>query len=69
MLNRYPTGDGKAVDNIASDGEGYIVVNGEYWKATSKEKIKAGDKVNVVRPLRGLLLVELWKSENEETQS
>jgi len=57
-IHKFPTGEGRAVDNIPSEGEGYVVVQGEYWKATSREKISAGDRVMVVGNLEKKLIVE-----------
>lgn len=57
-IQKFPTGEGRAVDNIPSEGEGYVVVQGEYWKATSREKISAGDRVMVVGNLEKKLIVE-----------
>ncbi len=60
-IQKFPTGEGRAVDNIPSEGEGYVVVQGEYWKATSREKISAGDRVMVVGNREKKLIVELLK--------
>ncbi len=57
-IQKFPTGEGRAVDNISVDGEGYVVVQGEYWKATSREKISAGDRVVVMGNLEKKLIVE-----------
>ena len=57
-IQKFPTGEGRSVDNIPSEGEGYVVVQGEYWKATSREKISAGDRVMVVGNLEKKLIVE-----------
>ncbi|MGQ9781636.1 MAG: NfeD family protein [Nitrososphaeria archaeon] len=34
-----PTGEGKTLDEIGPDRIGFILINGEYWQATSDEKI------------------------------
>ena len=48
--------EAEAVSDIADDGK--VFLNGEYWKATSKEPVKKGAKVRVVQ-VEGLnLLVE-----------
>ncbi len=60
-IQKFPTGEGRAVDNISVDGEGYVVVQGEYWKATSREKISAGDRVVVMGNLEKKLIVERLK--------
>jgi membrane-bound serine protease (ClpP class) len=38
---------GEALDDIAPGRPGYVVVEGEYWKAESGEEIKKGEKVVV----------------------
>ncbi len=47
---------GKAVDDIPAGGEGFVIVEGEYWKAVSKDDIKKGDAV-VVEGMEGTRLV------------
>lgn len=39
---------GKAIDEIGPDRPGFVIVEGEYWKAISDEPIKPGDKVVVI---------------------
>jgi len=39
---------GKAVDDIESGKTGFILINGEYWRALALEDVKRGDKVVVV---------------------
>lgn len=39
---------GRAVDNIGPGEPGFVLVDGEYWKAISDEEISAGSKVKVV---------------------
>ena len=39
---------GKAIDPIGPGKEGYVIVEGEYWKAVSDDDIKPGDEVIVV---------------------
>jgi len=48
--------EGRAIDDIPPGGEGFVIVQGEYWKATSDEYIRKGDPVVVVDK-RGPLLV------------
>ncbi len=47
---------GHAVDNIKPGSEGFVIVNGEYWRAISDEFIPKGSKVKVVR-MEGARLV------------
>jgi membrane-bound serine protease (ClpP class) len=47
---------GKAVTDIASGKEGFVLVEGEYWKATSSEPIRKGDEIVVVGH-KGLILL------------
>lgn len=46
---------GKARDNIPKGGEGYVLIEGELWKAIAEEPISEGDKVIVVK-MEGLKL-------------
>ncbi|AWR96495.1 NfeD family protein [Acidianus sulfidivorans JP7] len=39
---------GKAVDDIKAGKIGYVIVEGEYWKAIAKEDIAKGDDIIVV---------------------
>ncbi|MFN4046306.1 MAG: NfeD family protein, partial [Acidilobaceae archaeon] len=39
---------GEALDDIKPGKPGFVIVEGEYWKATSEEEIGKGDKVIVV---------------------
>ncbi len=47
---------GHAVDDIKPGSEGFVIVNGEYWRAISDEPIPKGSKVKVVR-MEGAKLV------------
>ncbi len=49
---------GRAVDDIKSGGEGFVIVDGEYWRAKSTEDIKAGDKILVIGKEGPLLVVK-----------
>jgi len=40
--------EGRALDDIEPGGEGYVLIEGEYWKATSDEPIRKGERVVVV---------------------
>jgi membrane-bound serine protease (ClpP class) len=58
VFTRYPTGKGRAVDDISPDKEGYVVIGGEYWKAKGTVHIKAGGIVKAVEDKGGILSVE-----------
>ncbi|MCP8320463.1 MAG: nodulation protein NfeD [archaeon] len=47
-LDKFPSGYGRAVDNIRPGESGYIIIDGEYWLATSNTPINAGEEVKVV---------------------
>lgn len=48
MLDKFPSGYGRTVDNIKPGEYGYIIINGEYWLATSKTPINQGKEVKVI---------------------
>ena len=58
VITKYPTGKGRAVDDISPDKAGYVVIGGEYWKAKSTVHIKAGGTVKAVGDISGILSVE-----------
>ncbi len=39
---------GRAVEDIKENEEGYIIVDGEWWRARALEDIKKGDEVEVL---------------------
>lgn len=48
-LTTVPEGSvGKAIDNIGPNNPGFVIVEGEYWKAISDEEIHKGDKIVVI---------------------
>lgn len=53
--------EGVAIDDIGPDKLGFVIVFGEYWKATSKTPIGRGCKVRVVEIEGDILVVELVK--------
>lgn len=57
-IEKYPSGVGRAVDNLEPNKEGYVNVGGEYWKAKSSSRIKSGEHVKVVGKGGGMLIVE-----------
>ncbi|MCE4624810.1 MAG: nodulation protein NfeD [Desulfurococcales archaeon] len=54
--------EGRAIDDIPPNGEGFVIVQGEYWKATSDEEIRKGDRVIVVEKRGPILVVKRVKS-------
>ncbi|OLC24566.1 MAG: hypothetical protein AUH71_02480 [Thaumarchaeota archaeon 13_1_40CM_4_48_7] len=64
VITKYPTGKGRAVDDISPDKVGYVVIGGEYWRARSLVNIKAGSTVKAVGDTSGILSVE---PTNEQT--
>ncbi len=51
-------GMGRALDPLGPGRPGYVLVNGEYWKAVSDVEISPGEKVTVVGIDNGLLRVK-----------
>nr|WP_216604124.1 NfeD family protein [Acidianus sp. RZ1] len=47
-LYEYVGKVGKAIEDIGPSKTGYVIVNGEYWKATSSDTIVAGDEIVVI---------------------
>jgi len=58
VITKYPTGNGRAVDDISPEKVGYVVIGGEYWRAKSTVNIKAGTKVKAIGDISGILSVE-----------
>ncbi len=50
--------EGYAVDDIPAGGEGFVFVEGEYWRARSSKPVKKGQRVRVVGKDGPVLLVE-----------
>ncbi len=48
--------EGRALDDIPAGGEGFVVVEGEYWRARSEKPVKKGCKV-IVRGKDGPVLI------------
>ncbi|MCD6324090.1 MAG: nodulation protein NfeD [Desulfurococcales archaeon] len=59
-------GVGRAVDPIGPGRPGYIMVNGEYWKATSDTDVSPGQRVKVVAMVNGVLKVEPVEGDRDE---
>ncbi|MEM0380984.1 MAG: nodulation protein NfeD [Desulfurococcaceae archaeon] len=57
---------GKAIDNIPRGGTGFIIINGEYWRAIGLEDISIGDKVIVVGKNGYMLKVRKYKGDDSE---
>lgn len=49
---------GTAADDIPAGSTGYVVVMGEYWRATASGDVRRGCRVRVVDSREGLLVVE-----------
>ncbi|MEM1769441.1 MAG: nodulation protein NfeD [Nitrososphaerota archaeon] len=62
-LKEIPGKYGKAVDHITPSSEGYVMIEGELWRATSREEIKPGDKIKVVGRSGRTLIVEKIEQE------
>ena len=66
VFTKYPTGKGRAIDDISPVKEGYVVIGGEYWKAKSSVNIKAGSEVIAVDHNSGILSVEPTTNEQAD---
>jgi membrane-bound serine protease (ClpP class) len=49
---------GRAVDDIPENGEGFVIIKGEYWKARSRKGVKSGSRVRVLGKDGNILIVE-----------
>lgn len=47
-----------AVDSFGKEKEGFVRLNGEYWKAISEEVVHEGDEVEVINKKREKLVVK-----------
>lgn len=65
-LYSYEGKIGKAVDDIKSGQEGYVIVEGEYWRALALEDIKKNEDIVVVRR-EGMKLMVKKKVSDIET--
>jgi len=61
-LEALPKGEGRAVDDLGPDKLGYVVIEGEYWKAKSKHPILSGSRVKVTGAEGKILTVEKKES-------
>ncbi len=57
---------GRAVDNFEPGSQGFIIVEGEYWKAISEEKISKNEKVIVIGKEGSLLKIKKLKEEESK---
>lgn len=48
---------GEAIDDISPDKPGFVIVEGEYWKAVSEEHVRRGEEVEVVEKVGANLKV------------
>ncbi|ACP34165.1 protein of unknown function DUF107 [Sulfolobus islandicus Y.G.57.14] len=65
-LYSYEGKIGKAVDDIKSGQEGYVIVEGEYWRALALEDIKKNEDIVVVKR-EGMKLMVRKKVSDIET--
>lgn len=49
---------GRATEDIVTGGEGYVFVEGEYWRAKALKPVKQNQKIKVVGKEGSYLLVE-----------
>ncbi|MDT7901793.1 MAG: NfeD family protein [Acidianus sp.] len=63
-LYSYTGKIGKALEDIPKGKEGYILIEGEYWRAIAEEPINSGDEVIVVG-MQDLKLI-VRKNKNNE---
>lgn len=57
-LKEIPSEYGKAVDPISPGEEGYVKLDGELWRATSKKEVRPGQRIRVVGKVSDVLLIE-----------
>lgn len=57
-LREIPSEYGKAVDPISPGVEGYVKLDGELWRATSKKEVRPGQRIRVVGKVSDVLLIE-----------
>lgn len=60
---------GKALEDIKKGGEGYIIVEGERWRAKALEDIKKGDEVEVLDRKDLTLIVRKKRKEENVTNT
>lgn len=60
-LWRFEGARGEAVDDISPNKPGFVIVEGEYWKAVSEEEIKKGEDVEVIEKVGAVLRVRRAK--------
>ncbi len=56
---------GKAIDDIPAGGQGFVLIEGEYWRATSDGNIRKGDRVIVIGKEGPVLRVKRLKELEE----
>ena len=54
----YLNKEGKTLDPISSDKDGFVLVGGEYWKARSNWNIMQGERVKVIKKEGNCLVIE-----------
>lgn len=57
-FDKFPSGHGRTIDSIGAGEPGFIIIEGEFWSATSKNSIDANKEVKVVGKDGYKLIVE-----------
>ena len=57
-ITYMPAGKGKAVDEISAGNSGYVLVDGEYWRAKALKDVKKNENIKIVGREDGVFLVE-----------
>ena len=52
---------GKALDNIPRGRQGFVLIDGEYWRAISLEDVSRGDKIIVIDKNGSLLKIKKYR--------
>lgn len=62
MIMEKPVGlTGRALDELQPNSEGFVIVEGEYWRAKSRSYIKSGEKIIVIDKEGPILIVDKAK--------
>ncbi len=59
---------GRAIDDIKPGSEGFVIIEGEYWRARSDEEIKVGEKVIVIGKEGPVLIVKKYVESSSESR-
>ncbi len=60
---------GKAIDKLEPGKEGFVFIEGEYWRARSLETVEAGEKIVVVGKEGPILVVKRYTGVDEEARA